>query len=189
MGRWWWTAGVGGSEDERSPVSRTGTSRTGLDRATERGRPERTAATHSTSAIRTGPSGAGGPDSHMGPKKKKRGRRTERGSERNWCGRQEGLKATVDVEASAVGRKGAKEEVSWQGCRRQGRDMQTAIRRGTVQETQDGTGRRPRTKKGCPRGRAASAGGQNKKEEQAAHACGVAGQGGRDMRPQGGRTH
>ena len=50
-----------------------------------------------------------------------RGRRTERGSERKRPGRGRGLKASVDAEASSVGREEANEIASGQGCRRRGR--------------------------------------------------------------------
>ena len=77
--------------------------------------------------IRHPPSGLDSPGQAIKPvtwargTKKARGRRTERGGERKRRGRRGGPKASVDAEASAVGRKEANKIASQQGCRMQGR--------------------------------------------------------------------
>ena len=113
--------GAGGSEGEGSPVTRSGTSGTGVDRATGRGRPERKAEAQRWPSGLEHPGQAVKPVTWARRTKKARGRRTERGSERKRRGRRGGPKALVDVEAGPEARKEANELVSEQGCRRRGR--------------------------------------------------------------------
>ena len=112
--------GAGETQDEGSPVTRTGTSGTGVGRATERGQPGREAATHPTSAVWTGPSQPGSQAGHL-DRKTTRGRRTERESERKRRGRGRELKASVDANASTVRSKEASEIAGGEGCWRRNR--------------------------------------------------------------------
>ena len=144
--------------------------------------------------IRHPPSGLDHPGQAVKPvtwasgTKKAPGRRTEVGSERKERGCRGGPKALVDAEASAVGRKEANEIASEQDCGTRGRGHAD----GHQMRNSPGDQKRHR-KKAEENGRmllkrASIAGEQNGQDEQAAHASGVARQGGRGTRPQGGGT-